>query len=320
VVAYGVSAAVLLYCVSSTVLKSYAWSFFAIPFFVGIVVGVLSLKRPFRNAWITLGIALVLAIVTMREGVVCVIYSLPVILPELFAGAACGWVIRRHVRARRNQYWVAALAIVASAGWQTLEGITDDPPNHPVHEARAAIAVAAPPDRVFAALTARELAVAPRWPWFLRIGLPIPQRMVVDEARPGGSVRVLFSQGTAFAHVTDFDPGRAFAFTIDRYEIQDAPFHITRLGRGPHYGLRAERVEDWLTFLDIRYTLQPDANGGTLLQRRIQWRRHLAPAFYFGWLQQTIIERGQTRLLELLRERLERPGQSKDRLAASDHE
>jgi len=38
------------------------------------------------------------------------------------------------------------------------------------------------------------------------------------------------------------------------------------------------------------------------------WRRHLAPAIYFGWLQQAVIERGHARLLAHLRQTLaERP-------------
>jgi hypothetical protein len=53
----------------------------------------------------------------------------------------------------------------------------------------------------------------------------------------------------------------------------------------------------------IAFPLEPTA-AGTLLTRRTTWRRHLAPAFYFGWLQQQIIGRGQTRLLELIRERV----------------
>jgi hypothetical protein len=34
-------------------------------------------------------------------------------------------------------------------------------------------------------------------------------------------------------------------------------------------------------------------------------RRHLSPDVYFAWLQQTIIEHSQLRLLELLKERIE---------------
>jgi len=138
--------------------------------------------------------------------------------------------------------------------------------------------------------------------------LPMPSRMTVQAPSAGGQVTATFSQGVAHGHVTEWIPGRALAYTIDRYDVTDLPFHITRLGRGPSYGLRAERVGDWLTIVDTRWTLVPRAGGGTELRRDLTWRRHLAPAIYFGWLQQTIIQRGQDRLVELVRERVEQPG------------
>jgi hypothetical protein len=85
------------------------------------------------------------------------------------------------------------------------------------------------------------------------------------------------------------------------------PVHNTRLSRSPGYGVRAARVQDGLTRLEIRYDREATADGGTLLHRRTIWRRHLSPGFYFGWLQQTVLERSQDRLLQLLRERLDPP-------------
>jgi hypothetical protein len=200
---------------------------------------------------------------------------------------------------------MVGLMIFISFGWQVWARLTDDPSRHPVHAAETEIAIAAPPDAVFATLATRELRVESRWPWFIRIGLPMPDRMLVERGGLGGRARFEFSQGTAFARITKWQPGRQLAYTVDGYEIHDLPFHITRLGRGPDYGFRSERVEDWLTVLDTRYTLTPSSDGGTLLRRRILWQRHLAPDLYFGWLQQTVMERGQLRLLELIGSRVE---------------
>jgi hypothetical protein len=127
--------------------------------------------------------------------------------------------------------------------------------------------------------------------------------MKVETPALGGRVRFDFSQGTAFARIRSWHPPFELAYGIDRYEIHDLPFHITRLGRGPDYGFRRERVEDWLTVLDTRYTLTPTA-AGTVVHRRVVWRRHLAPDAYFGWLQQAVMERSQLRLLELVRNRV----------------
>jgi hypothetical protein len=121
--------------------------------------------------------------------------------------------------------------------------------------------------------------------------------------------RALFPVNGEAAKILEIQPvstkdTRPRNHTVDHYDIRDLPFHITRLGRGPDYGFRRERMEDWLTIVDTRYTLTPPPNGGTALQRRIVWRRHLAPDIYFGWLEQTVMERGQVRLLELVRSRV----------------
>lgn len=202
--------------------------------------------------------------------------------------------------------------MLVAIAWQAATGVLDDPRRHPLHEAVARVDIAAPPTHVFAALTREPLRVDVtrteaelRWPWFVAIGLPIPKRLEILEPALGGRVRIIQSTGVAHGHIHAWSPPRHFAFAIDRYTSHDPPFHITRLGRSPGYGFRSERVEDWLTIVSVRYTLEALPQNRTLLTRSIRWRRHLAPDSYFGWLQQAIIERGQVRLLTLIRETIE---------------
>jgi uncharacterized protein YndB with AHSA1/START domain len=305
--AVGLASAVLLYCSARAFGKSYSEAFFCSPFFVGAVVGLLGPRRPIRNSLYTLLAALVLGVVTLQEGVVCILFSLPLIVPETILGALCGSTIRRHVHDRRRRIGTAVLLVVAGVGWHVVDGRLDDPAHHPLHHATSTTLIAASPERVFVALTERPLTVEARWPWFITVGLPMPSRFSVDSPGPGGRVTAVFSHGVAHGRITEWVPARGLAFEIDRYEIDDLPFHITRLGRGPHYGLRTERIDDWLTLTGARYRLQPAAGGGTQLTREVSWRRHLAPGFYFGWLQDAVMQRGQDRLLDLLRVRIEHP-------------
>jgi hypothetical protein len=298
-----ITVATLLYTVACFVAKSYRFAFFSIPVFVGFTAGVLHPQRPYRSSLYALGAALLLAVVTLREGIVCVLYSLPLLVLLLFAGAFSGSIVTRYVRTKRARRGSVGLMVLLAILFQVWDGLTDDPSRHPVHVAESEIAVEAPAEVVFSLLTGSELRVESRWPWFLRVGLPMPERMVVEKPGLDGRLRFDFSQGTAFARVTTWSPPTELAYTVERYDIHDPPFHITRLGRGPSYGLRSERINDWLTLLDTRYTMHPTPNGGHILRRRVVWRRHLAPGLYFGWLQQAIMERGQVRLLELIRER-----------------
>ena len=98
---------------------------------------------------------------------------------------------------------------------------------------------------------------------------PMPTRLVVDAPSDGGRVTAFFSQGVAHGHVTEWAPGRALAEPIDRYDVTDDPFHITRLGRAPTYGFRAERVADWLEIENTRWAATARSDGGTDLRRAI---------------------------------------------------
>lgn len=307
VCAVSIGVGVVLYVAACTISNSYGLAFFSIPVFIGFVAGLLYPRGPFQAAICSLSLSLALAIATMREGVICILFALPVLLPMLWLGAFVGSVTRRHVHTRRRRDGLVGVAMLVGIGSQIGARLTDDPAEHPLHSAQSEIEIAAPPEVVFASLTTRPFQVEHDWPWFIRIGLPMPGRMSVDEPGVGGHVRFDSDQGTAFARITQWQPGRELAYVVGRYEMHDLPFHITRLGRSPDYGFRSERVEDWLTILDTRYSLTATAEGGTRLQRRIVWRRHLAPDLYFGWLQQVVMERGQGRLLQLIRDRVTPP-------------
>ena len=80
--AAGLVAAVLLYCGARAFGKSYSEAFFCSPFFVGAVIGVLGPRHPIRNALYTVLAALVIGILSLREGVICVLFALPLVVPE----------------------------------------------------------------------------------------------------------------------------------------------------------------------------------------------------------------------------------------------
>jgi hypothetical protein len=299
--------AVSLYVVATLVDKSYGATIFATPFFIGVITAVLCPARPYRSGLITLVLALAIGIVTLREGVICVLYSLPLLVPTLFIGSFVGKLLTRYVRSQKRRHQALHGFLVLGVLCHFVEAAYDDPRRHPQHVAEAELFIPASPERVFATLTQRELELRDDWPWFLRIGLPMTRRISMRDPGPNAKLRFDISQGTAFGSVTSWRENREFSYRIDRFEFEDLPFHITRLGRSPNYGFRTERVEDWLSVSSVRYALRPGGQAGTWLSRRVVWRRHLFPDLYFGWLQQTVIERGQARLLALIAEKTSLP-------------
>ena len=49
----------------------------------------------------------------------------------------------------------------------------------------------------------------------------MPERMQVEQPGVGGHIRFDFSQGAAFAHITEWQPGRALSYAIDRQAVVD---------------------------------------------------------------------------------------------------
>jgi uncharacterized membrane protein YedE/YeeE len=312
----GLLVAVVFYVVGQLVDKSYGPALFATPFFVGVTTGVVAPRAPYRMGMLGLVLALGLAVLTLREGVVCVLFSLPLLIPSSLLGTFVGRLLLRFVQSERKRRASLHGILILGLLWHFVEAAYDEPRNHPEHVAEASLLIPAPTDTVFAALTRSDVVVRNDWPWFLRIGLPTPRRMSIHNPGPQAELRFDIGQGTAFGSVTSWHEDRELAYRIDRFEIEDLPFHITRLGRSPNYGFRPERVEDWLSISTVRYSLSP-ARAGTWLRRRVVWRRHLAPGFYFGWLQQAIMERGQRRLLSLLREAVSTTRRDIDHTAAA---
>lgn len=304
VVALGVGCACVLYVTSCVLTRSYSEAFFATPLFVGFVVGLASQERPYRNTLLALMLALTFSVLTLQEGVICVLFTLPILIPLALVGAYTGFTARGWWRQRRARQQAGAAALVLAIAWQALDGATDDPAAHPVHSASLFVVVDAAPDAVFEQLTTTKLELGGPWPWFLEVGLPIPRSLEVVRPGAGGQIRLEQSTGTAEGRISTWVPGETLEYGIDAYRVNDPPFHITRLGRAPDYGLRAERVGDWLTVERVRFDIAALPNGQTELQRTMVWRRHLAPAIYFGWLQQEVIERGHARLLAHLRQTL----------------
>jgi len=313
----GLATAILLYATGRALTESYGEAFFAIAYFVGFATGIASPNRPWRNVTLVLLVALGLSIVTLREGVICVIFALPVIIPLTFLGTACGWLLRRWLRDRRARQAAGALSVAVAIGWQAIEGTADDPAKHPMHRVASSVDVNAPAQAVFDALTEASVNLDQGFPWFIEIGLPVPKRMRVEEPRLGGKITFVQSTGVVHGRITRWDPPRSFVFGIERYVLSDLPFHITRLGRSPDYGFRSERVEDWLTIREMTYTVEPIDERSSRLSRRVEWQRHLRPDFYFGWLQPFVMERGQQRLLQIIRTNIEaRPTSASRRVAA----
>src|SRR5690606_30980935 len=123
---------------------------------------------PYRSSLYALGIALLLSILTLQEGVVCVLFALPLLLPFVFSGTFVGASLRRFVRSRRARRASLGSLLLLGLGGQVVESYTSDPARHPRHVAVSERVIDASPEELFDLLTSEPVEVSRRWPWFVR--------------------------------------------------------------------------------------------------------------------------------------------------------
>ena len=275
--------------------KVYVAGFFAMPFVCGFFVGSYVKKRPFLYSLLVLAVGLFILIVTLQEGIICILFALPIFAVELLIGTFCGKYISQHFRYQKYKKSLNITVLLAWMTWYGQDVYFDQSALHPWHEISSKIEINASVGKTFDIL-ANGLKVGGDWPFLLKLGLPIPSILSFDEKKAGGKMHIVFNHGSAYGKIKEWQTGRLISFDLSDFIITDEPFHITRLGKKEHFGLKTERVTDWLTFGTIIFTFEKSAKG-TLLTRKTVFQRHLFPSFYFGTLQEFVIEKGHNSLL-----------------------
>lgn len=102
--AAGVITAVALYVALTLWGDRFHGVVIAFPFFAGVVVGALSLRRPLRNAAWTLVAGFALWAFALGGYALYLIFLWPLPLTGMLIGALCGHTLRRFARARRHRF------------------------------------------------------------------------------------------------------------------------------------------------------------------------------------------------------------------------
>jgi hypothetical protein len=238
--------------------------FMALPFLVGITIAMVT-PYPFSSsAMIAAASSLVVCLVTLvsmhAEGVLCAVLAFPLIFVPLVLGAALGIAIRRAIQpfesAKLNAV-VLALGPLLLFGGHLLEVR-----NYPQPRTRAVTTtmhLAAAPDEVWRNIQSLD-RLDGRKPFLMHIGLPIPQKCVLQGTSVGSKRICYFDQGSIEESVLEWDPPRKMRLAIDRTNMP-----------GRH----------WLSFDGAEYDLSGDATG-TVITRTTTIRSTLGPTWYWA--------------------------------------
>jgi hypothetical protein len=264
----------------------FAWpSLFLVPALGGLIASYIwrplkpSIGSTFLNSlWMTL-LALFVATVAFREGVICLLIVSPLFYVAVLAGALFGRILFRSDPTRLQVSLLPLLALVALAEPLVRSdqeaAVTDE------------LLIHAPPAKVWPQVKAfPPIQSAPRF-WLFRLGLPYPLATTSAGDFLNADRQCIFSQDAVFKErVVDLVPQERLAFDI--VESPQDPELIGHLT--PHRG---------------EFVLRDNADGTTTLVGSTWYTLHIRPLWYFDLWTHHIFRAVHLRVMEDIRRRAE---------------
>ena len=225
------------------------------------------LRRGLALAAIFLAAILVLAVA--REGVICIVLALPLVVSVGLLGAALG---RSLARTRRGGAAPALITLIALPVAILIE------PAHTsgrlLHEVTTAVVIDAPPDRVWPHVVSFEGLPPPDDRWFT-LGVAYPLYARTAGAGVGAPRACVLSTGTFAERITRWEPARRLTFDV----LSSAPplRELTPFANVHPPHLAGRHPADVVPTADVCGRLDVDAGGAELtariLNRQIVVRR-----------------------------------------------
>lgn len=286
----GAALVVVAVAVSAATMGAYGWGLFvATPFLVGLITGFLANRGHVRSMGDTIGavaaagtLGTLALLMLALEGLMCVILILPLAAILAIVGGVIGRAAAKHlVDPRQPFYSVALLPLIF-----LLDAAM--PPELPI-ATRAAITIDAPPEAVWASLTAdRRVREAPGPVGLAGLAYPVAGRIAgtgVGAHRHGE-----FSTGTADERVTIWQPGRALAFRVVRQ-----PPAMEEMS--PYRKLQTPHLVGYFDTGETRFDLKRLTGGRTRLTVSASHVLRIDPVLYWGPIARWAIGQNVSRVL-----------------------
>ena len=205
--------------------------------------------------------SLVLLVALGKEGVLCAVLAFPIIVAGLGIGAAIGLLVRKLFLDRfKNQTTTTGILLLVGPtlifGGERIERPIFESPRTEVIQ--TTVEVNETPQRAWGRILSIDSIQASK-PFLMYVGLPIPQRCVMESHGIGAKRTCYFNVGYIEETVTTWNPPYYLGLAIDRTHMP-----------GRH----------WLGFENAEYQLQAHGHK-TLLTRTTTISSHLHPAWYW---------------------------------------
>ncbi|GAB2793140.1 hypothetical protein GCM10027275_42670 [Rhabdobacter roseus] len=252
-------------------LASYGWVLFILlPIVLGVSIGAMpNRKYTLLGALLATVIFLVGMYIPGLSGLLCIVMTLPIIVPLIFLGYVLAHLARRYRKIREtNKVPLLLLPLVPFLVASPVEHFLTKN-QEVVIEVKTEQLFEYTPEAVYEAIKSVDTLDAEK-PFLMLFDLPVPTQCVLEKEEVGG-LRICYFDGGALSNA-DFGGG-----TITE--------RITALEKGKvlkmdviDYNLIGRK---WLGFKEAIYYFDPAGDQGCTLTRIITYTSVLAPRFYW---------------------------------------
>lgn len=265
-------------------LAVFGWFIFLVlPLVVGMLTGLLP-KRRIATAGLGLAMVAFLALLYLNalEGLVCIIMSLPIVIPLALFGRYLSRRMLRYYKSKgtNDLRIIAAPFLLFLLGAPLEKNLADKEPV--VHEVRTEVVLPYTPMQVYEQIKSVD-TLAAELPFLMKLDLPIPQKCILEEEAVGGIRTCYFSGGKIVERITELEPGKVLRMDVIDYQLT-----------GRH----------WLGFKEAIYYFEPIGDTGSKLTRITTYTSILKPRFYWQPLEEIGIQQEHAYVIENLKKDL----------------
>lgn len=251
-------------------LADYGWVFFVLlPLVLGFSSGTLP-RKGMGAIGLVVGvfIFLILLLLGQLEGFICVIMSLPIIIPLLFLGRAIShWLIKYKKSRSSDKFHVLVLPfILFLLGAPIEQKVVDD--QKEIIIVTSEIYLPYSTLQVYDAIKSVDTLIAEK-PFLMKIDLPVPYKCVLEKEEVGALRTCYFEGGKIVERITAFEKGKLLQMDVIDYELT---------GR------------KWLGFEEAIYTFEAIGIDSCKMTRITTYSSELYPRIYWEPLERIGIE------------------------------
>ncbi|MEO6453231.1 MAG: polyketide cyclase [Ginsengibacter sp.] len=209
-------------------LSDYGWIFFVLlPYSLGIAVGKME-----RQKWAYLGLAIGLIIFVVLllagglEGIVCVVMSVPIVIPLVWLGVLTNkYLIKKGRIKQSNNLKVLTLPLLFFLFGAPIEKFfyTD---KVEVIEVKTERIYPYTTEQVYNTIKSVDTLIADK-SFLMKLDLPIPSKCILEKEEVGGLRTCYFSGGTITERITELDKAKVLRMDVIDYKLTGIKLMLT---------------------------------------------------------------------------------------------